>query len=202
MPQYKLHYFNFRGMAELTRLIFHYAGVAFEDVRFEKSEWPQLKASMPFGQVPVLEVDGKPLSQSYAIARYVARQHGLAGKDDWEQAQVDMYADCIKDFMILGRPVYEEHDPEKQKILMNKFMTDTMIPHMLVIEAQLAKNGGVLVGKDVTWADIACYAFFSFVISKNPDVLNDCPNITALLARVSSHENIKKYLETRPVTEI
>lgn len=32
-------------MAELTRLIFHYAGVAFEDIRFEKSEWPQLKAS-------------------------------------------------------------------------------------------------------------------------------------------------------------
>jgi glutathione S-transferase len=55
---------------------------------------------MPFGQVPVLEFDGKLLSQSYAIARYIARQHGLAGQGDWEQAQVDMYADCIKDFMI------------------------------------------------------------------------------------------------------
>jgi glutathione S-transferase len=55
---------------------------------------------MPFGQVPVLEVDGQFLSQSYAIARYIARKHGLAGQDDWEQAQVDMYADCIKDFMI------------------------------------------------------------------------------------------------------
>lgn len=55
---------------------------------------------MPFGQVPVLEVDGKQLAQSYAIARYLARQHGLAGQDDWEQAQVDMYADCVKDFML------------------------------------------------------------------------------------------------------
>jgi hypothetical protein len=45
MTQYKLHYFNFRGLGELARLIFHYAGVAFEDVRFERSEWPQLKAS-------------------------------------------------------------------------------------------------------------------------------------------------------------
>ena len=57
---------------------------------------------MPFGQVPVLEIDGKHhLAQSYAIARYVARQHGLAGHahDHFEQAQVDMYADCIKDLM-------------------------------------------------------------------------------------------------------
>ena len=58
---------------------------------------------MPFGQGPVLEVGGKHLAQSYAIARYLARQHGLAGENDWEQAQVDMYADCIKDFMIGNR---------------------------------------------------------------------------------------------------
>lgn len=55
---------------------------------------------MPFGQVPVLEVDGKLLAQSYAIVRFIAREHGLAGSDNWEQAQVDMYADCIKDLMI------------------------------------------------------------------------------------------------------
>lgn len=45
MPQYKLHYFNFRGRAELARLILKQAGVEFEDVRFERTEWPALKAS-------------------------------------------------------------------------------------------------------------------------------------------------------------
>jgi len=33
-------------------------------------------AEFPFGQMPVLEVDGKYLPQSYAIARYLASQHG------------------------------------------------------------------------------------------------------------------------------
>lgn len=54
---------------------------------------------MPFGQVPVLEVDGKMLAQSHTIGRYLARKHGLAGKDEWEEAQADMYADCVSDLM-------------------------------------------------------------------------------------------------------
>lgn len=54
---------------------------------------------MPFGALPVLEVDGKRLAQSNTIARYIAKKHGLAGQDDWEQAQADMYADCIVDLM-------------------------------------------------------------------------------------------------------
>ena len=45
----------------------------------------------------MLEFDGKQLAQSHTIARFLARRHGLAGQDEWEQAQVDMYADCLKD---------------------------------------------------------------------------------------------------------
>ena len=45
MPAYKLHYFNLRGRAELARLILNQAGVEFEDIRFERAEWPALKAS-------------------------------------------------------------------------------------------------------------------------------------------------------------
>ena len=39
------------------------------------------------------------LAQSNTIARYLARQHGLAGKDEWEQSQADAYADSIGDLM-------------------------------------------------------------------------------------------------------
>ena len=54
MPSYKLYYFNLRGRAELARLIFAYAGVEYEDVRFDRNtEWPTIyKNKMPFGQCP------------------------------------------------------------------------------------------------------------------------------------------------------
>ena len=44
MPTYKLTYFNGRGRAEITRLIFAAAGVPYEDVRIEKEAWPAVKA--------------------------------------------------------------------------------------------------------------------------------------------------------------
>ena len=49
--------------------------------------------------MPVLEVDGKVLAQSFTIARFLAKEHGLAGKDSFEQAEADMYVDCIGDII-------------------------------------------------------------------------------------------------------
>lgn len=43
---------------------------------------------MPYGQMPVLEVNGVKLSQSRAIERFLAKKFDLAGKDEWEQAKV------------------------------------------------------------------------------------------------------------------
>jgi hypothetical protein len=44
---------------------------------------------MPFEGLPVLEVEGKPLSQSNAILVYVGKEVGLYPTDNWEAAKVD-----------------------------------------------------------------------------------------------------------------
>ena len=43
MPSYTLHYFDARGRAELSRLLFHAAGVAFADKRYSYQDWPAQK---------------------------------------------------------------------------------------------------------------------------------------------------------------
>ena len=93
-PTYKLIYYNLRGRAELHRYMFAVGGQEYEDFRFDRADWPELKLKMPFGQCPVLEIteDGKTiqLAQSLAIARYLARKFNLYGKNETEMAEIDM----------------------------------------------------------------------------------------------------------------
>ena len=61
----------------------------------------------PLGSLPFIEFEGKRLPQSMAIARHLAREFGLGGKNNVEQAQVDALIDTIQEayeplFKLLG----------------------------------------------------------------------------------------------------
>ncbi|VDM68576.1 unnamed protein product [Strongylus vulgaris] len=106
MVHYKLTYFDARGAAEVIRQIFALADQEFEDVRIPREDWPSHKSEMPFGQMPVLEIDGQQLAQSFAIARFLAKKFGLTPKCPFEEALVDSIMDQFKDFGSEARPVY------------------------------------------------------------------------------------------------
>ncbi len=115
MPSYTLNYFNGRGRAELTRLIFSAGGLEFTDSRVEFSNWPTLKSEAPLGQMPFLLVDDVKLPQSLSIARYVAREVGLAGKTNLEQAQADAVVDTIMELVnAYYANVFKVPDPEEK----------------------------------------------------------------------------------------
>ena len=56
-----------------------------------------LKPTLPFGQLPVLEVDGVIIGQSMAIARFLANEYGIAGSSNMVKAQVDEVVDVMND---------------------------------------------------------------------------------------------------------
>ncbi|CAF1248475.1 unnamed protein product [Didymodactylos carnosus] len=116
MSTYKLYYFNGRGRAEIIRLIFAQAGQKYEDIRYEHADWPNHKHEMPLGQMPVLEVDGQKIPQSMTIARFLAKQFNLAGKNNLEQAKVDSVIDTIGDLMqIFLKVIFHEKDESKKE---------------------------------------------------------------------------------------
>jgi prostaglandin-H2 D-isomerase / glutathione transferase len=61
MSLIKLHYLDIYARAECIRLLLTHAKVPFEDIRYKFEDFPKLKQSgnLEFGQLPVLEVDGK-----------------------------------------------------------------------------------------------------------------------------------------------
>ncbi|XP_077999205.1 uncharacterized protein LOC144452069 [Glandiceps talaboti] len=205
MPQYKLTYFNAKARAEVTRLIFAAAGVEFEDVRVEFADWPPLKASgkFPFGSLPLLEVDGCCIAESYAIARFVANECGLAGKTNVDKARVDMIADAVKDLADSMYKLMFEKDEAKKKELTDTFLTKTVPTTLSALEKILeANNGGngFFVGDKLTWADLAFLAHTDFYCAqfKDANLLAPHKKLTALRSRVSELPNIKKWIATRP----
>ena len=52
---------------------------------------------MPLNVVPVLYYDDLVLSQSKTIGRFLAKEFGIAGKTNQQQAKADMIVDCITD---------------------------------------------------------------------------------------------------------
>ena len=51
----------------------------------------------PLGTLPVLEYNGNKLTQSITIARFLAKEVGIVGKNNMEQAKADMVVDTIVD---------------------------------------------------------------------------------------------------------
>merc|ERR1712108_108297 len=70
MPIVKFVYFDIQAKGELTRLLLAAGNIDYEDFRVGFSDWPgEIKATTPFGQMPVLYWDGEELAQSMAISR-------------------------------------------------------------------------------------------------------------------------------------
>ena len=207
MSGIKLIYFNLMGRAEVTRLILAQAGVSYEDKRIEMEEWPALKASMPMGQLPVLEVDGKTICQSMTIARFCARRFGLAGKDELEGSLADQVVDHVSDFLNELVKVVKEPDEAKKAEMFKELKAEKMPVFLASLERLLKSQGGKhFAGSSLTWADIVVYHALTL---KMPGIdialfdetdLANCPALRDLVAMVGSLPNIKKWEQTRPVT--
>ncbi|VDO32212.1 unnamed protein product [Haemonchus placei] len=198
MVHYRLKYFDGRGLAEIIRQIFAVAGQDFEDVRYSFEEFPKHKAELPFGQMPVLEFDGKQLAQSSAIARYLARQFGLAGKNAFEEALVDSIADQLKDYFRELRPFYRAlHGFDKgdlDALFRDLFMPTHRNFFTLMTKFLVNNKSGYLVGDSLTWADL-WVADIATWTKKYPSLYDGFPEMKAHAEKIRSIPAVQKWLE-------
>merc|ERR1712141_133962 len=92
MPKIVIHYFDFPfWRAEVSRLALHLGKVEFDDKKIKDFKEFKESGVAAFGQAPILEVDGKVVAQTGAIARY-------CGKDgDFAAAKIDEIIDTATD---------------------------------------------------------------------------------------------------------
>jgi len=205
----KLFYFNNRGRAEHIRQILKLVGAPFEDVRIDPERWPAFKTNMPFGQVPVLEVDGVKIAQSEAIARFVAEEYGLTAGSNLQKARLDMIASLISEasnsegikqwpLVVLGMIQV----PDKEAFFREKVRPG--IDHYAgIVEKFLVENASnsLLIGDKETWVDVYAAEFFSkFIEIGEKDSLEAFPHVQSLIDRIHNIPVIREHIKQRPKT--
>jgi len=199
MPQYKLYYFDIRGLAEPIRLAFAQAGVPFEDVRFKHDEWPQFKEKMPFGQVPVLEVDGKQLTQSMSILRYIARKHGLEADDEWDRAVGDEMATSWLDMYTRSAGAWAEPDKEAKKAKFQTVIDEFVKPRLTLVNERIGKNAsGLVAGNKVTWCDFAVYNTLTMIRDFLKVSLGSYDHLEKFVHKIENLPKIKEWHTKHP----
>ncbi|KAG3110488.1 hypothetical protein PI125_g9982 [Phytophthora idaei] len=139
-PSIKLTYFNFGGRARPIRLAFYVGGVPFEDNRVSNEEFGALRGSLPLGQVPVLEVDGQVLTQTYAILRYAGRLGGLYPTSSaFAALKVDEMLHVLCEMGEQVIPSFQEKDANKKKAMREELGKITLPRYAACIEACLEK---------------------------------------------------------------
>jgi len=98
MSKYKVTYFDFNGgRAEPIRIAMHAAGLSFEDQRWSFSEFGEKRQSIRFHAIPTIQIDGKTITQSNAISRYIGKMCGLYPADALQALYCDEVLGALED---------------------------------------------------------------------------------------------------------
>ncbi|CAH2246219.1 jg3690 [Pararge aegeria aegeria] len=198
MPKTVFYYFPAKAMGEPVRLLLAYGGEEFEDKRVKMEDWPSVKPSMPFGQMPVLEIEGKKYAQSIAIARYLGHKHHLAGDCLEEALEIDQNVDYLNDLRNEASSVYYEQD-EAIKAKKHEENVQAEYPNSLdKLDDIFKKNNGHLATGKLTWGDFVFAGVFDYlkVMLRMPDLEQRYPSFKQVIDNVYAVPTVKAYKAT------
>ncbi|WP_448247983.1 glutathione S-transferase [Thalassotalea agariperforans] len=204
MAQLKISYFDVNGgRAEPIRLALHLAGINFEDHRFPFSDFAQEREQTPLGQVPILTLDGKKITQSNAILRYVGKQAELYPSDIYQALLCDEILDAAEDCInkiVATFPLTGDY----LKTARDNLITGDLTKYLRFIESKLIEQGGeYFVAQKLSIADLKIVPIVGWINSAMLEhiptdlVAKVAPKLNEHLTRISSLPAIKSYYEKR-----
>ena len=204
MAKLKLTYFDFDGgRGEPARLALHIGGIAFEDYRIAGKDWPAFRDKTPFFAMPVLEVDGKVVSQSNSINRYVGKLTGLYPKDDWQALLCDEVMDAAEDIgtriaQTMGLP------EDAKKNAREELVAGRIQRYLEQFQARLQAAGGeYFADEHLTMADLKVFILIRWLrsgaLDHIPKDLVDrvAPLLIEHFERVARHPKVAEYYKRR-----
>ncbi len=204
----------------MTRWILAIGGLDYEDVRLTDEQWPKVKVTTLFGQVPMLNYgDDVVIYQTYAIQRFLARKVQLLGRDEVEEAKCDMICEHISDFwntQLLPIMMDKDKNEEKRQQWAKELFGEKLPKYLRPLEEMLDSKDFFL-GKKISLADLVVVELLRILcdsiepmrskfiqvdsLGERDQVLKEFPNVLGLMKRVENYPGLKQWLEKRPKNE-
>ena len=215
----KLVYFNGRGLAETSRMLFAISDIEYEDFRYplkiidwtthnmERKEFLEdrdnNKLVKSLNKLPYLEVDGQILSQSKAIERYLSKQFNMMGRTELETARIDAITECVRDFKTAYQTVRKLPESDKEEG-MKTWFTETLPERLTLLENLLChESNNHSVGSDLSLADVALFCFVKEFFDDKDAVWSateNCLHLRNIVQHVSENNRLQEWINTRPKT--
>jgi len=212
--RYELYYWpEIQGRGEFVRLVLEDADCAYVDVTREPGGEERLEAVLsgerdgvlPFAP-PVLCAGKLVVAQTAAITRFLGERHGLAPSDEVGRLGAATIALTIAD---LVAEAHDTHHPTSVELTYERqaaaakerasAFRRTRIPKFLgYLERNLERNGDVLVGREVSYADLAAFQIVEGLSYAFPRAMAKAtqatPKLLALRDRVAQRPRLLHYL--------
>ena len=160
------------------------------------------KQIAPFKQLPVLDVDGKIIAQTGAIARFCGKLSGLYPKNnDFEAAQIDQIIDAAQDINYLV--TLSGRDKERERLeLARKILATKHLPKWFQFLENLLlenKDSNFFVGNKISIADLAIWRLLGWLSSGLLDgvpgnILEPYEKLNKLREEVYKHPKVNEWM--------
>ena len=136
----RLVYLPFRAMAETSRMMLAHGGIAFDDEAIWGAEFQRRKQSgaFPWGKTPVLELAGRTVAQSGAIARWSARLAGCYPSDPARAALADSVYELGQELCTIN-PLVNCYTGSGFERIRNHYFSDVMPQALPQLERELER---------------------------------------------------------------
>ena len=194
---------------ELARIPLFIGDISFNDKRITLEEFRSAKETgflkdgtkLPFNQIPCLVVDGVPIAQTGAIARFCGKLSGLyPSEDSICCALIDQFIDFVTDLTNLVYIPSNSPLTEDEKIQHRRILAEGELKRKLdMLEDNISANQTWIVGKEMTIADIAIWRGIGWLASDlvagipQPYFVN-YPKITKIFKNVDNHRKICEWV--------
>jgi glutathione S-transferase len=194
----KIHYWGIKARAQLPVLVAKYGGLALEwDTTpvwsVDSSPWSGYRAGLKeetlFGQLPFLEDGDVKVSQSGAIARYLARKINILGDNDADFALSEALVEEQADLFTLL--FMANHSANKREAYAKTF-AESFPAHLQRLEALLQQD---LFTSKLTLGSLAIFSVLNIALDVEPSLLQDTPKLAAFYNKVAALPAIQSYID-------